>query len=129
MGLSWISWFVQASWVFGANWPKVIFWDQVLCFRELPRNNLLISFKCNAYPGKINSLGSLSNSNAITKYASKPLTGYRRRACQADITMEYFNVDCKESGLQKKEMKPYENRIERSNTLPKWDVLIESGVG
>ena len=31
--------------------------------------------------------------------------------------------------LTKKEMKPYENRIERSNTLPKWDVLIESGVG
>jgi len=28
--------------------------------------------------------------------------------------------------LTKKEMKPYENRIERSNTLPKWDVLIES---
>ena len=31
--------------------------------------------------------------------------------------------------LTKKEMKPYENRIQRSNTLPKWDVLIESGVG
>ena len=31
--------------------------------------------------------------------------------------------------LTKKEMKPYENRIERSNILPKWDVLIESGVG
>lgn len=27
--------------------------------------------------------------------------------------------------LTKKEMKPYENRIERSNKLPKWDVLIE----
>ena len=31
--------------------------------------------------------------------------------------------------LTKKEMKPYENRIQRSNTLPKWDVLIESRVG
>lgn len=31
--------------------------------------------------------------------------------------------------LTKKEMKPYENRIERSDTLPKWDVLIESGGG
>ncbi len=31
--------------------------------------------------------------------------------------------------LTKKEMKPYENRIKRSDTLPKWDVLIESGVG
>ena len=31
--------------------------------------------------------------------------------------------------LTKKEMKPYENRIQRSNTLSKWDVLIESGVG
>ncbi len=27
--------------------------------------------------------------------------------------------------LTKKEMLPYENRIERSKTLPKWDVLIE----
>ena len=27
--------------------------------------------------------------------------------------------------LTKKEMKPYENRIERSDTLPKWDVIIE----
>ena len=31
--------------------------------------------------------------------------------------------------LTKKEMKPYENRIQRSNTLPKWDVLIQSGSG
>jgi hypothetical protein len=27
--------------------------------------------------------------------------------------------------LTKKEMKPYESRIIRSNTLPKWDVIIE----
>ncbi len=27
--------------------------------------------------------------------------------------------------LTKKEMKPYESRIKRSNKLPKWDVVIE----
>ncbi len=27
--------------------------------------------------------------------------------------------------LTKKLMKPYDNRIERSNSLPKWDVIIE----
>ena len=27
--------------------------------------------------------------------------------------------------LTKKEMKPYENRIERSDSLPKWDVTIK----
>ena len=31
--------------------------------------------------------------------------------------------------LTKKEMKPYNNRIERSCTLPKWDVVIEPGSG
>ena len=31
--------------------------------------------------------------------------------------------------LTKKEMKPYENRIERSKTLPKWDVIIRPLVG
>lgn len=29
---------------------------------------------------------------------------------------------------KKKEMKPYANRIQRSNTLPKWDVFIESKI-
>jgi len=31
--------------------------------------------------------------------------------------------------LTKKEMKPYDNRIERSCTLPKWDVIIEPESG
>ena len=31
--------------------------------------------------------------------------------------------------LTKKEMKPYENRIERSNALPKWDVIINPLTG
>jgi len=31
--------------------------------------------------------------------------------------------------LTKKEMKPYENRIERSDALPKWDVIISPLTG
>ena len=31
--------------------------------------------------------------------------------------------------LTKKEMKPYESRIERSNLLPKWDVIIKPLTG